>query len=185
MNTLLISPHDDDHALFTAYTCMREKPLVAVVTDSFRQPMRGEVGCDAQTRMLETLKSCEVLGCPVFRMGIPDTYFDADPKVGDLLERVFRCFQNYDKVYAPALQFGNKDHDLISEVAKRVFGDKVIFYTTYTKNALYTEGTKEIVPTEEEKELKEKALACYTSQLNLPATKPHFDAVVGKSEWLI
>lgn len=162
---------------------MRVKPLVAVVTDSLRQPMRGEVGCDAGTRMEETRKACEILGCPVFRMGIPDTYFDADPKVGELLERVLKCFQNYDVVYAPAKQGGNKDHDVISDVAKKVYGDKVVFYTTYTKEELYTTGTKEIVPTEAEKAIKEKALECFVSQLNLRSTRPHFEAIKGKSEW--
>jgi len=31
---LLLSPHNDDECLFAAYTLMREKPLVIVVTDS-------------------------------------------------------------------------------------------------------------------------------------------------------
>ncbi len=185
MNTLFISPHDDDNVLFGAFTCMREKPLVVVVTDSYRQAMRGEVGCGALDRMEETRKACELLGCAVFRLGVPDVHFDADPGTSDLLEKYLGCFQNFDRVYVPASQGGNKDHDTISQVCQKVFGDKVILYTTYTKTELHTTGSKEIVPTPEEMELKNKALDCFISQLTLKATRPHFDAVRGKNEFYV
>ena len=35
---ILLAPHNDDEALFAAYTIMREHPLVIVVTDGYRLP---------------------------------------------------------------------------------------------------------------------------------------------------
>lgn len=176
---LLISPHDDDSHLFSCYTLLRQKPLVVVVTDSFIQPNRGEVGCSAEARAEETRKACEVTGNGVVRLGIRD-----DQVTEAALRQSFKQFSNFEKIYAPAIQGGNAAHDLVGEVAQEVFGEKVIQYTTYTKTELWTPGKIEIIPSSEEKEIKAKALNCYQSQLYLPATRPHFIAVWGKSEWL-
>jgi len=84
------------------------------------------------------------------------------------------------------MQGGNKQHDLINKVALELFGkDKCEQYCTYTKTELYTTGGWELKPTQQEIELKDKALDCFKSQLLLRSTKPHFDAVRGKSEWLV
>ncbi len=180
---LVISPHNDDEALFMAYTIMREKPLVLVVTDSFIQPNRGEMGCDAETRWQESIKAMEMLGVPVVRMGIPD--FMLGNKITDLAKSMATSFQGFDKVYAPALEEGgNEHHNLCNALARLAYGPKVQEYMTYTKENLHTEGDIEIIPTPEEVELKNKALDCYVSQRNLASTAPHFDAVRGKSEWL-
>ncbi len=181
MKKLFLSIHDDDAVLFGAFTCMREKPLVLTVLDSYVQPNRGEVGCDAATRAAETARACDVLGCESRRLEIQD---DEAEEV-DIKNALMQWVDFADVVYAPALQGGNIHHDMVSRAALRVFGrNKVIFYPTYTKSELYTTGELEVVPTEAERELKDKATACYVSQLNLPSTKPHFDAVAGKSEWL-
>ena len=89
-----------------------------------------------------------------------------------------------DTVYAPADQEGgNIHHNMVARAALEVFGDKVRAYTTYTRTELYTTGNIEIVPTPEELELKRRALECYPSQLRI--NRPHFEAVMGKSEWLV
>ena len=178
---LFISPHDDDATLFGAFTCMRKKPIVCVVTDSYIQPNRGEVGCDAETRARETAESCKILGCDVARLGIRD-----DALNEEILRHKFRNTNGFDVVYAPAIiDNGNEQHNMIGKIAGEVFGNKVKYYTTYSKTDLWYKGTEEVVPTLEELELKKKALAVYKSQINLPSTRPHFDAVVGKSEWFI
>ena len=180
MNSILIAPHDDDFTLFAALTCMREKPLIVLVTDAYIQYNRGEIGCDKETRAKETLESAKILGCSVVRLGIRDDICN-EPAIIEKL----RNFQGFDRVYAPALQGGNKDHDMVSNAAKAVFGALVTYYTTYTPSQLYTTGTQEIVGTPEEIELKNSALQCFQSQINLPATKPHFRAIAGKPEWYI
>lgn len=181
LKKLFLAPHDDDAILFGAFTCMREKPLVLTVLDSYIQPNRGEVGCDAETRAKETEKALEVLGCEGSRLFIRDDTVD-EQSIELMLN--FSWYKEFDIVYAPAFQGGNKHHDMVCRVAEKVFGDKVIHYTTYTRSELWTEGALEVKPTEEELELKNKALECYQSQLKLPSTQPHFDAVLGKSEWL-
>lgn len=174
---LFLSPHDDDNTLFGAFTCIREKPLVVVVTDSWIQPNRGEVGCSADERWAETVDACRILGCPVFRLDLPDDDI-VDTDLYDELKR----FEGFDKIYIPAHQHGNPHHDMVWRVAKYLWGAKCIEYCTYTPTELWTTGTKEIVPTQEELDLKNRALECYQSQIRI--NRPHFDAVKNRSEYL-
>jgi glycosyltransferase involved in cell wall biosynthesis/LmbE family N-acetylglucosaminyl deacetylase len=179
-DVIFLSPHNDDECLFGAYTLMRLRPLVIVVTDSYIQPNRGDVGCGADVRRQETIDAMNLLGCPVLFMGIKDTELTED-----VLRERLRLL-NPETIYIPALQGGNSQHDLVNKVALEVFGKaKCEQYTTYTKTELYTEGGWEVKPSHTEMELKNKALECYKSQLALPSTKPHFEAVKGKSEWLV
>lgn len=179
---LFISPHNDDESLFGAFTIIREKPLVVIVTDSFIQPLRGDVGCSADERWAETKKATDIFNVAAFRGGLPDNELTEEG-----VRRLLQKFQGLEGVYAPAIQGGNWQHDLISKVASEVFVGTcpIRYYTTYTKTELWTKGTEEIIPTPEEKELKEKALWCYQSQINLRSTRPHFEAVIDKTEWLI
>jgi len=176
---LFISPHNDDEVLFGAFTLMREKPLVVLVTDSFIQPNRGEKGCDAETRRKETIEACKVLGCPVIFLGLRDDTLNED----ELLMSLAR-FTGFEKVYTPALQGGNKQHDMVNRVTHKLF-DNVVEYTTYTPTELHTTGSIEVKPTEEEMDLKIKLFKCYQSQLNLNTTRPHFQSVMGKSEYYV
>ena len=177
---LFISPHNDDETLFGAFTLMREKPLVVIVTDSYIQPNRGDKGCSARERREETSKAMKLLGCPVFFAGLRDDVVTS----GDVVS-LLASFEGFETVYAPAVQGGNIHHDMIGNVALQVFNNNLIQYTTYTKTELHTKGTIELVPTFEERELKNKALWSYQSQINLASTRPHFEAAIGESEWLI
>jgi LmbE family N-acetylglucosaminyl deacetylase len=175
---LLISPHDDDQALFASFTCLREKPLVVLALDSWIQPNRGERGCSASERAAETEAACDVLGCEVLRLGLRDD--SATPE--QILDRFRYLAEHADTVYAPAVQGGNRHHDWVGQAAREVFGGNVIEYTTYTKTELWTRGNIEVIPTAEELEMKRRALDCYPSQWRI--NRPHFEAVLGKSEWL-
>lgn len=180
MNKLLLAPHPDDEVLFAAYTMMREKPVVAILTEATVQQKRGEIGCDAQTRWMESVGSAEILGCPIMRIGIPEDMLTEELAIGFLS----KSLANFDVVYIPALQGGHEHHDIVNRAAKAVFGDKCVEYTTYTKTELYTTGDIEIVPTKEEMALKREALKCHGSQLALESTRPHFEAVMNRPEWL-
>ena len=179
-NELFLGVHNDDEILFGSFTLIHNKPLVAIVTDSWIQPNRGERGCSADERWEETKKATAVLGCSCIRLGIRD-----DALTEEALVAAFRKLAGFSIVYAPAVQGGNWQHDLVGKVAKDVFGSIVKQYTTYTKTELWTKGETEIIPSREDLNLKFKALICYQSQFNLPSTRPHFEAVMGKSEWLI
>ena len=159
---------------------MREHPLVVICTESHIQPNRGDVGCTEEIRKQETINAMAILGCPVVFLGIKDTELTREI----LIDRLKPFVGNWEKVYAPYIQGGNSQHDLIGEVARHLF-PSIERYTTYTKTELWTKGDREIIPTEEEKILKIKALDCYKSQILLPSTRPHFLAVINKSEFLI
>ena len=175
---LWIAPHNDDETLFGAFTLMRKHPLVAVVTDSWLQFNRGE-NITCEQRWMETAMAMNILGCPFVRIGIRDDIIN-EWMVTEKLGR----FSGFDTVYVPAVQGGNPHHDLIGIVARRHFPN-VKQYTTYSSTDLYTTGLEEVVPTPEELKLKNRALEYYTSQIKLPATAPHFEAIKGRSEWFL
>lgn len=176
---ILCAPHQDDETLFASFILMRTRATVISITDSHIQPERGEVGCEAEIRREETRLAMEHIGCPVIFLGIKDT---------ELTEEILYEYLkglNPAVIYAPAIQGGNAQHDMVGRVVKQLFGDRCKQYCTYTKTELYTTGEREIKPTEEELKKKEEMMSCYRSQLALPSTRPHFEAVIGKSEWLI
>lgn len=175
---ILLAPHNDDEALFASFICMREKPTVVIVTDSWRQFKRGEKDITAEVRREESRKAMQLLGCSIIFLGISDNKLT--------WENICKTLAQFepDIVYAPAIQGGNVQHDLVGCAALKCFKN-VIQYTTYSKDALYTEGEVEIVPSDEERALKEQALLCYKSQITYYKTSSHFEAVQGKNEWII
>ena len=175
---LFLATHNDDESLWGAFTLMREHPLVFIVTDSWIQFNRGE-NITADERWEETIKAMVIVRCPVMRLAIRDDVLD-EWSIKNKLSR----FSGLETVYAPAIQGGNIQHDLVGKVADELFGVKVKHYAAYTQTEPYTTGKEEIIPTEEELVLKEKMLDCYKTQLG-NVNKIYFDAVKGKSEWYI
>jgi hypothetical protein len=92
-----------------------------------------------------------------------------------------------DKIYIPAYhENGNPQHNLINKVCMELFDrDRIEQYCSYSRTDLMIKGKYEIVPTPAEMELKNKALDCFRSQINLPSMKEHFEFVRNKSEYLI
>ncbi len=181
----ICSPHDDDAALFAAFTCLREKPMVVVVTDSCVQPSRGESGCSAEERADETQRANAVLGCRTMRLGLHDDDLNFD----ELKMALSVALHGAETVYVPALEGGHPQHDLVSIAAAAVFGPKKLrCYSTYQKLSQYRDvdlqpvGTTEIEWTRPEYQQKLKALMCYESQMRV--NPMHFRAVEGRSEWL-
>lgn len=173
---LWLSPHPDDETLFGAFTLMKEKPLVVIVTDSYVQQNRGE-NITPQQRFQESVNAMKVLGCSIMRLGVRDDI--ANPMA--IVEKL-ALFKNFETVYAPAIQGGNPVHDMVAVAAKEVFKNNLQQYSTYARGQWATDGK---TPIEGDHELKAKALNCYVSQINLPATRGHFEAVKGKPEWYI
>jgi len=170
---LFIAPHNDDEALFGSYIILREKPKVVVVTRSFLQEKRGIYW---QTREQESREAMKILGAEIEFLNLPDVTLNEK----ELIE-CLKKYSNIEKVYAPGLQNGNREHDIVSKACTKVFKDKVIYYATYTKENFTPVGSIEIKPTLQEIKLKNKALECYKSQAH---NYKHFDAVRGKLEYL-
>lgn len=179
---IFLEPHQDDAVLFGFFTLLRKKPLVVSVTSSHIQPNRGDIGADAKTRYKENIEAMKIAGCPVVFLNILDTELNEE-SLRDRLRLL-----NPETIYIPAQhEGGNPQHNLVGKVALEVFGrHRCEQYCTYRMGDYsMVEGSWEIKPTHSELELKHKALDCYKSQLALPSTKPHFDAVRGRSEWLM
>ena len=174
---LLLSPHNDDECLFAAYTLMREKPLVIVVTDS---DLAEDV--TAQQRREESIRACELLGVPVIFLGLKDGTLEEQKS--DLRRRLEPfASQPWSHVYAPSIQGGHSDHDALGEVVSTMFSP-VSYYATYAAGELFSPAGREIEPTPEEVQRKNRALDCYPSQIPLARTGSRFDAVRGRSEYV-
>lgn len=185
MSSILFSPHNDDESLFCSYICMQEKPLVVIVMDSYLQPARGRgwEDCTAENRWKETKEACHILDVPVISLGLRD-----DTVTEEQIVEAMKRFSGFNKVYAPAIQDdGNVHHNMVARAAQKVF-DQVIKYATYTSTNLsplgyYEKGDYPIVGSSWQVPIKERALECYQSQLRVNG--PHFDAVIGKDEWIL
>lgn len=155
---LLLAPHCDDEALFAAYICLRENPLVVFCFDG--APRHGPF----ETRWAEALHATRILGCEAIALREPH----------ETLEDRLSSFDP-EHVWAPLPESdGNADHNLVGEIAERLWPGKVSFYVTYTDSGRTVIG--EPVATEMGwLSLKQKALACYQSQIRHPATRPHFE----------
>lgn len=170
--TILFSPHNDDESLFACYTIMREKPLVVVVYDGYQHQRKFNIGVNV--RRNESIMAMKLLGVKVEFMGLSDDE-SYDPYE---METLFKKYEA-DKIYIPAIG-KNPQHNLVSSVCSSVFKD-VVRYCTYDDN-LQQKGSIEVIPTDEEIELKNKCLDCYISQLKI--NPHHFEAVRNKSEYL-
>jgi LmbE family N-acetylglucosaminyl deacetylase len=185
---LFLAPHNDDEVLFGSFTLMRYRSemVLVILTDSFIQGNRGD-GITAQQRRDETFNATSHLHYKENQYNYPLTYAGLpDDKLTQKMVELWLKNANYkpDVVYAPMpYSSGNEQHNMVGNAALDVYGNKVIFYSTYTKDKLYMTGELEIIPTEMELKKKQIALQCYKSQLSLPSTRPHFEAVLGKSEW--
>lgn len=175
MNTksLLLAPHNDDEALFASYIILKHKPLVCVVTDSYRQELRGDAITKEQ-RISETEMAMDILDADVKFLHIPDNAIGDD---------ALDALDDFEVVYAPQPEFGgNPDHNKIGELAKNKWKN-VIFYSTYTAQRPYPHG--EPIPyTDEMYKLKMMALDSYQSQLNM-SNKYYFDMMRKMPECLI
>lgn len=174
---LFLAPHNDDEALFGAFSIMRERPLVVVITDSWVQWNRGD-GITAEQRWAETQAACTILGAPCFRLGIRDDGI-TEEQVREALVR----FGGIEYVFSPALQGGHPHHDIVCRAARTVFPVR-IEYCTYSRvrQSYANEGARRIDATPEERRLKLAALAAYPSQMG--GSAHHFRAVQEQPEWL-
>lgn len=173
---LLISPHNDDAALFAAFTLMRKQPLVVTVFDSFAQVKRGFPHCDWQTRRKEDAKAFQLLNCPYRFSGIPDEGYEVE-KIRDSMRTLLRLYSP-DAVYIPAFEAdGHEQHNHVSLVCTEVFAGRISgCYYTYTRTGGKTvKGTK-VEYNGQMAQKKLQALLCYETQLTIDALGcyPHF-----------
>lgn len=182
----------DDETLFAAYTCMRERPHVVVCLRSSYQ--EWDYGVTYQRREAETAAAMEVLGCDWTQLPL----YDVRPtwkRVEAEVKKIVVAF-SAPVVYAPAPNFdrngwtesdqpisGLFHHDYIGLMARRLFGDRVRYYQTYSRWHGRIEEGEEVIPTAEQVTAKLKALTCYQSQIATVSTRMHF--IGSQREWMV
>lgn len=187
---LFLSPHNDDETLWGAFTIMRERPTVCVVFDSYVQPSRGIPGCDARTRRGESIRAVRELtsdnGLPRLYPMEPDFLgFRDDDKfsidgLASLTAVLHERFVNVEQVWAPAIEEnGHDQHNMVGAAADAAFPGKVTRYLTYTRkvDGKSRNGTEVLPRSGDDIARKLRALACYTSQLQMDdrlGCWPHF-----------
>lgn len=173
MRSVFVSPHDDDHALFGAFTCLRENPILVVVFDSYVQAARG-LPVTRNMRTEETARAAAILNCKsVLRLGFRDDQETTPNKIrsraGELLEGLEGC-----KIYAPAFEpFGHRQHNLCADA----FPLPAIHYLTYATRGKSVGGLPVPIESGTWIHAKLRALAEYSSQMSLDPRMgcwPHF-----------
>lgn len=167
---LLFSPHCDDESLFASFTIIREHPRVIVCF-----PSSDDYGSTSE-RMIESANAVAILGGgPVYPPYLDDAAASLEERMR-LLDMQLRP----NKVYAPSARTSHPDHLLVAQLARKVFGDRVVAYHTYDRTHAREHETGKVregvvVPFESSwLELKRRALACYNTQLNHPRAKIFF-----------
>lgn len=172
MTTIILAPHGDDETLFAAYTCMRTRGHVIVCTQDASESVRQE-------RSIETTRAIEILGCSHHEWPVPSGKIDPAQ-----VRLWLKGWDHATQVYAPAIHpEGHEEHNLIGELAREVFGDRVVFYTTYAPRGQRHIGSLEIIPSTDEIQWKLQALACYRTQISYPLTRPWFFDLLDLREW--
>jgi LmbE family N-acetylglucosaminyl deacetylase len=139
---IFLSPHDDDHALFGAFTCLRVRPILVIAFDGYVQAARG-LPVTADQRKVETERAARLLDCSgVVRLG----FRDDDPavtadnintamygKLNDLLDKSAMSAP----LYAPAWTAGgHPQHNLCADAASCGWKveERYLSYTAFGKS---------------------------------------------------
>lgn len=181
MTVVLFQPHSDDAALFAAYACVRENPVVVTVLRSERQ---ATAGVDHDTRELEDRCAFAELGVTAYEQW---PYSDASPDWGAVVNAMRLLDERLTphRVFAPAPeQDGHDQHNQVGELARQVFGDRLIGYLTYVRGCGHSTGGVEVPCEPDWVARKLRALACYRSQIWEPSTRPWFVELLDVREWV-
>lgn len=155
----LFAPHNDDEALFAAFTILRHRPRVVVC---YRSP--ADYG-DPAVREAETREAMTILGGQAVEQWAG----------GDLVAQM-RAFDERVRpirVWAPHEQASHPEHVAVARAARAVFGDRVTPYHTYVDGQKVRAGRA--VPFEPIwLQHKLRALARYGSQIAHPRAHQFF-----------
>jgi hypothetical protein len=159
---VLFAPHNDDEALFAAFTILRYRPQVIVCFES-----SGDYG-DPRVREAETRAAMAVLGAGAVEQWASVGHLDLAAQM-----RAYDARVRPTRVWAPDLRTSHPDHRAVGTVAVEVFGDRVTTYHTYVDGEKVRQGR----PVDVEvgwAQFKHRALARYDSQLRHPRAHHFF-----------
>jgi len=177
---LLISTHNDDAALFAAFTIQRENCQVVTVFDSSVQSHRGFKECSAQVRRDEDIQACKCLGVdpPIF-LGMNDAAEYTPHLEENIIVNLMRRFKDVEAVWCPAEEEnGHPQHNMVSRASRAAFGFKVKDqYLSYRSKPCEKSVSDKKVEVKPEWIIpKLLALTCYKTQITIPELGcwPHF-----------
>ncbi len=181
MRAVLFEPHMDDAVLFATYTLLEHRPHVVTVFGSAQYQMPLVTSND---REKEQARAFANLGSfPWNRWLFEDTGGASDAALSAVVGAM-RAYDEAQVVWAPLVEGGGHDqHNLVGKAATLVFGDRVNWYATYRRGEARTRTADEVEPKEGWAALKYAALACYSTQIENPATRPWFQADDCLREW--
>ena len=159
VSSVLFAPHNDDEALFAAFTILRHRPHVVVCHGS-----TGDYG-ESAVREAESRDAMSVLGAA----GV-DQWAG-----GDLIDQMAALDLRVKptRVFAPDLDASHPEHRAVAVAARAVFGHRVTTYHTYIDGEKVRSATT--VPFEPAWiEHKLRALARYKTQLMHPRAHVFF-----------
>lgn len=159
-SALLLEPHADDGALFSAFTTIRYRPRVVTCF-----PSAGDYG-STEERHAESIAAAAILGAG------PVEQWD-----GRDLERRMRALDakmRPARVFAPSAESSHPDHVAVALAAQLVFGDRLTQYQTYDAAGKVRHGDP--VPFDGDMlKRKQQALTCYRTQIEHPRAGAFFN----------
>lgn len=178
MTDLLLSPHNDDEALFASYIALREKPKVIVCLLGARKadyPLPTE-------RIAESAAAMEILGCEFEQL-----WFPCDPAPWDLVDLRLRQEPEPDRVWVPVPEpGGHSQHNKLARLANEIWPGKLRYYSTYrceeSGYPIRTAHGFEVDVDESWPSMKQAALACYRTQIQREGTRMHFERDLAEYE---
>lgn len=177
---LLVSPHNDDAALFCAYAAQRHRPHVLTVFDSYVQAIRYPQ-CNAEARRNEDRAALAILGCEVSFGGLRDDIQRPEKLFSDTRDLLARWKQDYSptEVWLPLDEMdGHLQHNAVASAGFSVFGGHatIHYYATYTRTKGKSTTAREVVPTGGQVLKKLQALCQYRTQIEIDGVGcwPHF-----------
>ena len=178
MTDLLLSPHNDDEALFASYIALRERPKVIVCLLGGRKkdyPLPTERAAESRTAM-------RILGCEFEQL-----WFACDPAQWDLVELRLREEPEPDRVWVPTPEpGGHSHHNKLARVAHDIWPGKLSYYSTYrceeTGWPVRTTHGHPVNVDPAWPTLKRQALDCYRTQIARAGTRMHFERSLDEYE---
>lgn len=171
---VFFSPHNDDEALFGAYTLMRYRPLVVNTLWCDVQESRGADWPRASTRARESHEAMKCLELEHQQWGI----LESDPDIHEIVKQMMHLCKTYQPtlVFAPAIEKGgHRHHNLVAMAATAAFPKTILkHYLTYTEAGKST-SDRAVVTEPSWPEMKIRLLGYYISQSSQgPGAQPHF-----------
>jgi len=180
---LLLSPHNDDEALFAAFTVAAEMAHVVVC---FRSPRHyGDPG----TREAESRQAVALLGGTFEqREDVGEDRCDPAARAVELLAwaRAYDAKHRPERVWAPDALASHPEHVAVALVARQVFRGRLTTYCTYvlgtSDEPRRVTSARPVAPDPRHVSAKLRALSCYESQIRHPRAGQFFTWSL--DEWL-